>query len=161
MKNKSITLLSGILFLLLSATISFAQSNEDYKRQIESLNAEMAQAMVAGDSQKSMGFYTKDVISLPNYQPMLTGLEELRRSNEEMKNSGMTVNAFHSKTLNVISGGNYITETGTFEITFTMKGLESPVTDSGKYVTIWEKQPDGSLKIKIETWNSDKYPAMN
>jgi ketosteroid isomerase-like protein len=31
--------------------------------------------------------------------------------------------------------------------------------DHGKYLTIWEKQKDGSLKIKIETWNSDVDPT--
>lgn len=161
MKNKMIAFFSGFLFLLFTATASFAQTNEAYKKQIESLNKEMAQAMVAGDSDKSLSFYTKDVISLPEYQPMLMGIEALKKSNEEMKKAGWSVTAFNSKTLNVLSGGNYINETGTFEITFSMKGQDKPMTDKGKYVTIWEKQADGSLKIKIETWNTDNYPSGN
>jgi ketosteroid isomerase-like protein len=32
--------------------------------------------------------------------------------------------------------------------------------DTGKYLTLWEKQADGSLKIKVETWNTDKNPMM-
>ena len=161
MKNLKITILPGVLFVLLSVSTSFAQSNEDYKGQIEKLNAEMAQAMIAGDSEKNLSLYPKDVISLPKFQPMLTGIEALRKSNEEMKKAGMSVKAFSAKTLNVISGGNYITETGTFEISFSMEGQEAPIHDTGKYLTVWEKQADGSLKIKIETWNSDKYPSMN
>jgi ketosteroid isomerase-like protein len=30
--------------------------------------------------------------------------------------------------------------------------------DHGKYLTVWEKQKDGSLKVKVETWNSDVDP---
>jgi hypothetical protein len=30
--------------------------------------------------------------------------------------------------------------------------------DQGKYITIWEEQPDGSMKIKVETWNTDTNP---
>jgi ketosteroid isomerase-like protein len=39
-----------------------------------------------------------------------------------------------------------------------MPGNDKPMNDAGKYVTIWEKQKDGSLKIKIETWNTDSNP---
>jgi hypothetical protein len=30
--------------------------------------------------------------------------------------------------------------------------------DNGKYITIWEMQKDGSIKIKVETWNTDHNP---
>ena len=39
-----------------------------------------------------------------------------------------------------------------------MPGMEKPMDDHGKYLTIWEKQKDGSLKTKIEIWNSDVNP---
>jgi len=39
-----------------------------------------------------------------------------------------------------------------------MPNMDKPMDDYGKYLTVWEKQKDGSLKIKIETWNSDVDP---
>jgi len=33
-----------------------------------------------------------------------------------------------------------------------------PWDDHGKYMNIWEKQDDGSMKLKAETWNSDVNP---
>jgi hypothetical protein len=36
-----------------------------------------------------------------------------------------------------------------------MPGMDKPMDDHGKYLTVWEKQKDGSLKVKIEIWNSD------
>jgi ketosteroid isomerase-like protein len=30
-----------------------------------------------------------------------------------------------------------------------------PTTDKGKYVEVWEKQPDGKWKCGTDTWNSD------
>jgi len=41
-----------------------------------------------------------------------------------------------------------------------MPDQPAPMEDHGKYLTIWEKQKDGSLKVKVETWNSDVNPAM-
>jgi ketosteroid isomerase-like protein len=51
-----------------------------------------------------------------------------------------------------------ITEIVTYKISGSMPGMDKPMDDNGKYVTIWEKQKDGSLKIKVETWNSDVDP---
>jgi len=39
-----------------------------------------------------------------------------------------------------------------------MPGMDKPMDDQGKYLTIWEKQKDGSMKVKVETWNSDADP---
>ena len=40
-----------------------------------------------------------------------------------------------------------------------MSGPDVPEwPDNGKYVTVYEIQKDGSLKVKIETWNTDTNP---
>ncbi|NJK85592.1 MAG: hypothetical protein HC906_06145 [Bacteroidales bacterium] len=56
---------------------------------------------------------------------------------------------------------NIITEIGTYEIKLTVPGMENEVQDNGKYLTIWEQQNDGSLKIKTEIWNTDTNPMDN
>lgn len=145
---------------MVSAIVASAQSDAELKSKIEKLNLEIGAAMISGDHEKSLSFYAKDIISLPNYQPMLKGIEAVKKSNEEMDKAGWSVTGFKNNTISVTSCNNLITEIGTFEITFAMKGMDQPMTDVGKYLTIWENQKDGSLKIKIETWNTDKYPAM-
>lgn len=57
-----------------------------------------------------------------------------------------------------MANGNLITEIGSYKINMSMPGMDKPMDDHGKYLTIWEKQKDGSLKVKIETWNSDLDP---
>ena len=51
-----------------------------------------------------------------------------------------------------------VIEIGEYAISLTIPGMEMPVADKGKYITVWERQKDGSLKIKIETWNTDVNP---
>jgi ketosteroid isomerase-like protein len=53
---------------------------------------------------------------------------------------------------------NNIAEIGTYKMSFTMEGMSGEMTDTGKYLTIWEQQPDGSLKIALEMWNTDNFP---
>lgn len=158
MKNLSSKTALWIIVLIMATSSAFAQSDAELKMKIEKLNMEMSKAMISGDMDKSLSYYAADVVSLPNYDKMLTGLDAIRKSNEEMKKAGWSVTSFKTNTISATSCGTSITEIGTFEISFAMKGSDQPMMDAGKYVTIWEKQKDGSLKIKVEIWNTDKYP---
>jgi len=102
--------------------------------------------------------YTPDAISLPSYEPMHEGIAAIRKASEEMAKSGWKCNSFETTTLKIIPNGNLITEVGTYKINMSMTGMDKPMEDMGKYLTIWEKQKDGSLKVKVETWNSDNNP---
>ncbi len=141
-----------------AASMATDQSGDKYKELIEKMNKEIAEAMIEGNHEKIMSFYAKDVVSLPNYDKMLEGIDALRKSNEAMQKAGWRVKTYEPKTLKVTSCDNIITEIGIFKISFVMEGMEHPIEDIGKYVTIWEKQDDGSLKIKVEIWNTDTNP---
>lgn len=143
-----------IIALFLSKSV-FSQSNAELKTKIEKLNKEMGAAMVAGDDEKSLSFYTQDAISMPSNEKMLEGKDAIKKSNEEMKKSGSKVTSFETTTLKVMTCDKSITEIGKYKISFMMAGKAEPMNDNGKYLTIWEKQPDGSLKVKLEMWNSD------
>jgi len=152
---KSACLLIAVLF---TASITFSQTNEEYKAKIEKLNKEYAKYMLEGNTEKSLSLYTADAISMPSYEPMHEGLAAIRKASEEMQKSGWKATAFEPTTMKIIANGSLITEIGTYKITMTMPGMVKPMDDHGKYLTIWEKQKDGSLKTKIEIWNSDVNP---
>jgi ketosteroid isomerase-like protein len=159
--KRSILLRTGILcFSMLIAAPAFSQSADELKTKIQSLNKEMAKYMLEGNTEKNLGLYTKDAISLPSYEPMLEGIDAIRKANEDMAKAGTKITSFEPTTLKVFPNGNLITEIGSYKITLNVPDMDQPVNDHGKYLTIWEKQKDGSLKIKIETWNSDVNPMM-
>lgn len=157
---KSITLKSASLlfFLLFSASFVYSQSSSEYKSKIEALNKEMAKNMVAGNSDQLLGMYTNDAISLPSYEPMHEGLAAIKQASADMAKNGMKFTLFEPTVKKVMVNGNMITEIGTYKVTMKMPNMDKPMDDHGKYLTIWEKQSDGSLKIKVETWNSDVNP---
>jgi hypothetical protein len=39
--------------------------------------------------------------------------------------------------------------------------MPTAMTDHGKYMNIWQKQSDGSWKLRADTWNSDINPYAN
>jgi ketosteroid isomerase-like protein len=158
MKILNVKSVSFLLVALLATSMVYSQSAPDYKSKIEALNKQIADNMLAGSSEKTLGLYTDDAISLPSYEPIQEGIAAIKESNEKMAKSGWKCLAFELSTLKVIPGGNLVTEIGTYKMSGSMPGMDKPMDDHGKYVTIWEKQNDGSLKIKVETWNSDVDP---
>jgi len=158
---KTIVIRSLIIAVFASAGVSIsAQSDQDITKKIEKNNDELAKAIVDGNVEKNMSFYAPDAISLPSYGPMVSGQAAIRKSSEEMMDSGMKVKSctFDTKEVNVCD--KMITEIGTYKMSISMPQSEETMEDKGKYLTIWEMQDDGSLKIKVEMWNTDKMPQM-
>lgn len=147
-----------IVALFAAITTYSQQSAKDYQLKIENLNKEMVKYMLEGNLEKSLSLYTTDAISLPSYEPLHDGIAAIRKASEEMAKLNYKVTLFEPTTLKVIPDGKLITEIGTYKFKMTMPGMDQPVEDHGKYVTIWEKQADGSLKVKVEIWNSDINP---
>jgi len=147
-----------IVALFAAITMYSQQSAKDYQLKIENLNKEMTKYMLEGNHEKSLSMYTADAISMPANEPMREGIAAIRKGAEEMAKMDMKVTLFEPTTLKVIPDGKLITEIGTYKIELTVPGMDQPVVDHGKYLTLWEKQTDGSLKVKVEIWNSDLNP---
>jgi ketosteroid isomerase-like protein len=158
MKRTIVLSSSLLLVVLFTASVAFSQTPAEYKTKIETINKEMVKNMLEGNIEKTLSLYTADAISLPSYEPMHEGIAAIRKASEDMVKSGWKYTSFEPTTLKVIPNGNMITEIGTYKITLTGPGLDKHMEDHGKYLTIWEKQKDGNLKVKIETWNSDVNP---
>jgi len=52
-------------------------------------------------------------------------------------------------------GGDMVFSQGTYTLTMTNPKTKKPMTDKGKYVTVYTKQADGSWKAVADTYNSD------
>lgn len=145
--------------LLISQAIVFAQSHNELAAQIERLNKIYAESMINNDTKTMMSLYTNDVVSLPSYQPMIRGLETLKSLSEQAENSEWKTTSFDMKTTDIIPAGDFVIEIGNYKMTMVGPGV-SDWSDEGKYVTVWQKQSNGDLKIKIEMWNSDLNPWL-
>lgn len=133
----------------------FAQDDKALEQKIEKYNEEMAEAMINGDNDKLLSLYDEEAISLPNNDKMIKGIDELRKANEEMEKTGWKVKAYEPKIISVEAHGNMIHEIGTYTMDVERDGTGDKKHVEGKYLTIWEKKNDGSMKIKTEIWNHD------
>jgi uncharacterized protein (TIGR02246 family) len=153
---KSLLVLSCLL--LISSSV-FSQ-DMDLKKQIEETNKEMLKAVMDEDMEAALSFYTDDAISLPSYEPMIKGKAAIKEHNMKSHEAGFKMNSMTLNTLEVLSAGDLAYEIGTYKVNMTIPGMPNTVDDNGKYLTVWQKQDDGSWKMKVEIWNSDNNPWM-
>ena len=154
-------LLFVLLMLFITSSVLYSQDESDMKAKFNAMNKEFAEMMIAGDHQGMIKWYADDIISMPSYQPMLKGIEAVKKAGEMQEQSGVKTTAFTLETTDVIEAGSYFVEIGTYTITMQIPGMDMPWSDNGKYLTLWEVQDDGSYKMKAETWNTDNNPWMD
>ena len=118
-------------------------------------------AMMDDDMDAALSYYTDDAISLPSYEPMIKGKAAIKEHNMKSHEAGYKMNSMTLNTLEVLSDGDLAYEIGTYKVNMTIPGMPNTMDDNGKYLTVWQKQDDGSWKMKVETWNSDNNPWMS
>jgi len=149
------------LFLFLSLN-AFNQDIKSSARmeQLQLIQNEMNKAMVDGDHAAIYRFYLEDAISLPDNMPMLKGIEAIKKSGEMMHQMGVKISSMKTVVTEVYESSDLLVEIGTFDIVIEMQGMPQPYNEKGKYLNIWKKMDDGSLKLKVETWNSNENNQM-
>jgi len=147
-----------VLMMLICQPLLAADDLSELKEKIEATSNKIVKAVLAGDVEAEHTYYTDDYVSMPNYEPMTRGKEASKRSALEAKEAGYKFHSMDFTTLDVWTCGDLVYEIGTYGISLTIPGMGMPVADNGKYLTVWEKGQDGSLKIKIEIWNTDVNP---
>lgn len=148
-----------VLLILIPVMLINAQmSVDEVKEKIKTLQKESVEYMLAGDSESGLKFYCEDAYSLPSYHPIMHGMAEFKKSAEEFSTSGMEFKSFELTTVDVMMCGNLAIEIGTYTMTMEMPQMPMPYEDKGKYLNVYNILEDGTIKIKVETWNSDINP---
>ncbi|OGU64198.1 MAG: hypothetical protein A2W30_06920 [Ignavibacteria bacterium RBG_16_36_9] len=151
-------LFATLFAFLFVASLLNAQDTAELKKKIQTMCDKYSQQMVSGDMSGLWAYYADDIISLPSYEPAVRGLDAVKASYEKMKESGMKMTKFALTVTDVMQSGDFVVEVGTYTLTMEGGGMEMPWDDHGKYMNLWEVQDDGSMKLKVETWNSDVNP---
>ncbi|HYU27682.1 MAG TPA: DUF4440 domain-containing protein [Gemmatimonadales bacterium] len=130
------------------------------RQAIESSNARYLDAFRRGDAAEVASHYTDDAVVMAPNMPAWQG-----RAGIVPGFSGFlaqfSVPAARLATQDVIITGWYVIERGTYVWTLHPKtGTGADIVDNGKYLTVWERQPDGSWKIVRDINNSDRPGPM-
>ncbi len=124
------------------------------ERAVREVDSATLKASQAKDLERNLSFYTDDASVFPPNAPIATGKEAIRAFlSQGFANPGFAIDWQPTK-VEVSRGGDLAYTQGTYE--FTMNDPKGkPITERGKYVNVWRKQPDGNWKMVADVWNSD------
>jgi uncharacterized protein (TIGR02246 family) len=118
--------------------------------------ADNAWSKVAENKQPDgmMAYYAEDAVTLPPNAPTASGKDAIRKLLGDMfALPGFSIKWQPTK-VEVARSGDMAYSQGTYQLTLNgPKG--SPITDRGKYLTVWKKQSDGNWKSIVDTFSSD------
>lgn len=143
-------------FCLVAATVAtsaFAAEPEnksetalaEARKAIDKGNAQWIDAWDRADASLIASLFAEGGILLRRNGKFFKGPKEIfERQKEVMEAAGKGVKATVT-TVDLWLDGEIAYETGTYSYKYQEKG--KPVTEEGRYVTIWKRQSDGSWKI--------------
>jgi ketosteroid isomerase-like protein len=119
---------------------------------IKALGPAFNNVALAGDWDAFFKMLTEDFIMMPPNIPTMKG----RAAYEEWFRSMDVVMTEVNYEMHEIAGyGDMAYAAATYTETFSIKGVEEPIYDEGKILTILRKQPDGSWLFSRWMWASD------
>jgi ketosteroid isomerase-like protein len=154
MKTKPL-FLPGCFVLLSFAFVGTAAAGDTkIEQELRDLDAKWSAAAGAKDIDKTVSYYSEDAIVMPPNASSATTKEAIRSAWKEMLTSPGAAISWKATKVEVAKSGDIGFISGTYKLTMNDPSGK-PVTDHGKYVEVWKKQPGGMWKVAADIWNSD------
>jgi uncharacterized protein (TIGR02246 family) len=107
------------------------------------------------DPDKWAGYFTEDGSGLYPGAATLNGKAAIKAAMVPILADPNFSLTFQSTRAMASKGGDMVYSQGTYTMTVTDPKTKKTMTDKGKYLTVYTKQPDGSWKAVADTFNSD------
>ena len=111
-------------------------------------------ALNAGDADAWAASFTDDGVQMPPHFGANVGKTPIRGWGKSVLN--LFACRFSLSVEEVRVAADWAFERGRYGITLAPRAGGEPMDDSGKYITVYQRQSDGSWKIARDIWNSDQ-----
>jgi|SRR5580658_856502 uncharacterized protein (TIGR02246 family) len=122
---------------------------------VKDVEAAWVKDAAAKDADKWASYFTEDGSGLYPGGATLNGKAAIKAAMTPMLADPNFSLTFQSTRAMASKGGDMVYSQGTYTMTMTDPKTKKLVTDKGKYLTVYAKQPDGSWKAVADTFNSD------
>jgi ketosteroid isomerase-like protein len=147
-------LILPLLFWFCSGCRQDADTRVQDERAIREADAVTLKAAQAKDIDGVVVNYAEDATWLPPHAPMVKGKSALRAGWAKLiRSPGFNIDWQINK-LEIGRSGDLAYATYTYELALE-DAYGKPITDHGKDLAVWKKQPDGSWKMVADAFNSD------
>jgi uncharacterized protein (TIGR02246 family) len=146
---------AGILILL--AACSREQQKVSAASAAEAIWKEYAVSLNEGDLERWLALWTEDGVQMPPDEAAIGGKDNIRTRNEALLDKFSLDMGITNQ--EVETAGDWAYSRGTYKARLMPKNGGRPVSIDGKYMTILQRQPDGSWKIHRDIFNSNSPPS--
>lgn len=146
----------AVLGLLLLASAGHAAS-EDSGAALKAADASLQKAVADRDLGRIMSFYADDAVLLPAAEPIVVGKNAIEAEWKHILSIPAFQNQASLTKVDVSGSGDMAYTMGTYVARMTGQD-GSPVTEPGKWLSVWRKQADGQWRIVVDTYNTDVPP---
>jgi ketosteroid isomerase-like protein len=143
----------GLVSLTLVITAPAADTT-GIEQTLRDLDDQWSASAGAKDLEKTISFYSAAAVVMPPNAPAATTGDAIRKTWRDLLSTPGLVISWKTTRAEVANSGDLACLSGTYDVTMNDPSGK-PVNDHGKYVEVWEKQPDGKWKCGTDIWNSD------
>jgi len=148
------TMNRGAWRVTLAQTSLVSGDSATVRQAIDAVNVRFTSAFKRGDADSLMVLYTANAVQLnPNF-PAWEGAAAIKQAFAGFFGA-MTITDASFTTHDILIAGNKAIARGSYALRLKPKNGGAEIADRGKYVTTWERQPDGSWKIIRDISNTD------
>jgi uncharacterized protein (TIGR02246 family) len=132
------------------STVSEAGSERlaEAKRAIDKGNAQWIEAWEKGNPEMLAAIFTDDAVMLSQGRKVFKGRQQILERQKEAMESVTRPIKVSVVTVKIWLDGDTAYETGKYKYEYAEKG--KPITEEGRYVTIWKRRDDGSWKLSMD-----------
>lgn len=131
---------------------------QQLKKSTQEVREEFIAAFNAREMDRLLKLYADEAVIMPDKRQACQGEADIRRLFRDAFNHKITFHNHTRTSSTMYLSGDLIFEVGTYTMSMTIPDIPQLLTDFQKGITIWERQPDGSLTFKIDIWCPDKMP---
>lgn len=123
-------------------------------RSLMDLDDAWSESAATRDAEKVAAFYADDAIAYPPKEPVAKGRAAAKKVWAAYFADPSFQISWKANDAHVADDGRLGFTSGTYDLSY--NGTDGKrVTEKGKFLCVWEKQPDGSWKAIRDMWNAD------
>ena len=133
---------------------AFAADRHAAEAELRALDEQWSATAGRNDLDGTVAFYADNAVLLPPNAPIATDKKSIRESWAGLLGPHTSVSWKWSK-VEVAQSGELGYIYGSYKVAVGVSSDGSPVNDTGKFLEVWKRQPNGRWKCIVDTYNSD------
>ncbi|MBL0743121.1 YybH family protein [Chryseolinea lacunae] len=152
-KIKFILLLACLAVMIRNAW-SQTKPDEQAQAYLKQFRSDVAKSMVGKKPEAIVAYYDDNLRLMPAFQKTIVGKANVLAYRKAFA-SRFDVREYNMMEMDVIDLGTLVAEVGTFTQKMKLKSTGKDFDWKGKYLNLWKKQENKTLRLITEAWNYD------